>query len=60
MLVLGQLRRSQHQRRVGRGILRLVLLDGTEIASVGDHDGVLLQLVEGGGHLRQSKTEEVR
>src|SRR5262249_50216403 len=45
VFVLWFLSRLVEQRRVGRGILRLVLGDGLEVAGVGHHRGVTFQRV---------------
>lgn len=36
---------GEDERRVGRGVLRLVRSDALEVARVGDDGGVLLELV---------------
>ena len=42
----GRLRRLEQQRRIGSRVLRLVLGDGADVASVGNDGGVLLQRIE--------------
>ena len=44
--VIVLLHRFEDQRRVGRGVGRLVLIELFEIAAVGDHGGELFELVE--------------
>lgn len=49
--VLGLLRGSEYERRVGGGILGLVFADGGEVARVGDDDGAGgLELIQGVRH----------
>lgn len=45
--VLGLLRRSEDERWVGRGVLRLVLVDGGEVARVADDDLVRTSVLVG-------------
>ncbi len=42
--------RLQNERRVGRGVLRLILGDEFEITSVRDYGCELFELVECSGH----------